>query len=244
MTRANSYDRLRRLELIAAQLKQDELCTVRGLARQFNVSDRTIARDLSLLRMQGLPIDAERGRGGGVRLDRNWGVGRVNLSHAEAVDVLISIAIAEQMNSALFLTHLGAVRRQIVASFSPDKRQQVNNLKSRILIAQTSSISVQASFATPGKKTISTVQQAFVDRLTLSLDYRSEQREISSRTIEPHYLLLAYPAWYIVAIDYLRDAPRIFRCDRILSATKADERFTVLPVVRFRETLQGHELLI
>jgi DeoR/GlpR family transcriptional regulator of sugar metabolism len=35
---------------LAAQLKQDDLCTMKGLARQHGVSERTIARDLSLMR--------------------------------------------------------------------------------------------------------------------------------------------------------------------------------------------------
>lgn len=71
MARANSYDRLRRLELLAAQLKQDEHCTIKSLAEMHQVSERTIARDLQLMRDQGLPIDADRGRGGGVRLERH-----------------------------------------------------------------------------------------------------------------------------------------------------------------------------
>ena len=95
------------MDMLAVQLKQDGLCTVSDLARQHGVSERTIARDLLLMREQGLPIDSDRGRGGGVRLDRNWGVGRLNLSYAEAVDLLISIEVSEQMRSPMFLASLG-----------------------------------------------------------------------------------------------------------------------------------------
>ena len=52
------------MELLAVQLKQDVHCTVRGLAQQLGVSSRTIARDLALMRDQGMQIDADRGRGG------------------------------------------------------------------------------------------------------------------------------------------------------------------------------------
>ena len=104
MQRANTSDRIRRLELLAVQLKQDAHCTVKELALQHGVSVRTITRDLALMRDQGVQIDADRGRGGGVRLERNWGVGRLNLSYPEAVDLLISIAVAEQMNSPLFIS--------------------------------------------------------------------------------------------------------------------------------------------
>src|SRR6056297_951489 len=117
MTRSNAIGRLRRMELLAVQLKQNGHCTIEDLARMHQVSPRTIARDIALMREQGMQIDADRGRGGGVRLDRNWGVGRMNLTYAEAVDLLISIAVAEQMNSPMLLANLASVRRQLVASF-------------------------------------------------------------------------------------------------------------------------------
>jgi predicted DNA-binding transcriptional regulator YafY len=104
MVRADTPSRLRRLELLAVQLKQDSHCTVKDLAQQHGVSPRTIARDLALMRdHHGMQIDADRGRGGGLRLDRNWGVGRLNLTYGDAVDLLISIAVAQQMNSPMFL---------------------------------------------------------------------------------------------------------------------------------------------
>ena len=185
-----------------------------------------------------MQIDADRGRGGGVRLDRNWGVGRMNLGYAEAVDLLISIAVAEQMNSPMFLASLGSVRRQLVASFSPEKRNRVNGLKSRILIGVTASTYVQASFATPPKRVVRALHQAFVDRETLDIRYRREDGRGSERRIEPHYLLLKYPVWYVVAFDHLRRAPRTFRCDRMLAAAPTGTRFRLLPKDAFRQSLE------
>ena len=66
MVRTNATNRLRRLELLAVHLKQYAHCTVKDLAHQHGVSERTITRDLSLMRDQGMQIDADRGRGGGV----------------------------------------------------------------------------------------------------------------------------------------------------------------------------------
>lgn len=244
MARTNSNERLKRLELLAVQLKQDELCTVKGLARQHGVSERTITRDLSLMREQGMPIDADRGRGGGVRLARNWGVGRINLTYPEAVDLLISIAVAEQMNSPMFLASLGTVRRQLVASFSPDKRDKVNHLKSRILIGVTASTFVQANVATPPSRVVQSLHQAFIDQRTLAIEYQVEGGVSSERLIDPHYLLLNYPVWYVIAFDHLRDSPRTFRCDRILTAEQTETRFRLLPKEEFRQSLDGNAVLI
>lgn len=239
MTRSNAIGRLRRLELLAVQLKQEAHCTIDDLARQHGVSARTIARDLSVMREQGMQIDADRGRGGGVRLDRTWGVGRLNLDYAEAVDLLISIAVAEQMKSPMFLASLGSVRRQLVASFSPEKRSRVNRLASRILIGVTASTYVQAGFTAPPPRVVRALHQAFVDQEVLDIRYRREDGELSERQVEPHYLMLNYPVWYVLAFDHLRGAPRTFRCDRMHAATRTGTSFRLLPKEEFRSILNA-----
>lgn len=232
------------MELLAVQLKQDAHCTVKDLAQQHDVSTRTISRDLSLMREQGMQIEADRGRGGGVRLDRNWGVGRLNLAYPEAVDLLISIAVAEQMKSPMFLASLGSVRRQLVASFSPEKRNKVNRLKSRILIGVTASTYVQASANAPPKRVVQALHQAFIDQEVLEIRYQREDGETSERQIAPHYLLLKYPVWYVAAFDDLRKGTRTFRCDRILSAAKTGTHFKLLPKEEFRPSLADDDLTV
>ncbi|MCF2905550.1 WYL domain-containing protein [Octadecabacter sp. CECT 8868] len=244
MARTNSNGRLQRLDQLAVQLKQHEHCTVKDLALQHEVSERTITRDLALMRDQGLPIDADRGRGGGVRLDRRWGVGRMNLSYPEAVDLLISIEVAEQMKSPMFLANLGSVRRQLIASFSPEKRGRVERMKSRILIGDTASTYVQTSMNAPPRRVVQSVHQAFIDQGTLAITYQREDVETSQREIEPHFLLLNYPVWYVVAIDHLRGAPRTFRCDRILSAKATGNTFHLLPKDAFKASIDGNKLRV
>lgn len=244
MTRTDARGRLRRLELLAVQLRQGEPCTVADLARQHGVSPRTIARDLSLMREQGMQIDADRGRGGGIRLDGSWGVGRLNLDYAEAVDLLISIAVAERMQSPLFLANLGSVQRQLVASFSAKKRAEVSRLKSRILIGATASTFVQAGVATPPPRVVQALHRAFVDLETLRIEYRREDGALSDRVIEPHYLLLKYPVWYVVAVDQLRQAPRTFRCDRMVSAHRTGEIFKLQAKQMFEPSLAKDDLVV
>lgn len=243
MARANSHERLRRLELLGAHLRQEGFCTIKELAETHGVSERTIARDLRLMRDQGLPIDADRGRGGGVRLDRRWGIGRLNLSYPEAVDLLISISVAGQMKSPIFLANLASIRRQLIASFSAEKRERVDRLKSRILIGETASTFVQGSVVSPNGKAIQKLHQGFLDQEIVTIHYKDEGGQTSTRKIEPHYLLLNYPTWYVLAVDHLRGALRTFRCDRILDAELTDIRFRVLPRSSFAHSLEGNELL-
>jgi len=244
MTRTTALDRLRRMELIATELKQDTHWTIAGLAARFAVSPRTIARDLALMRAQGMQVDADRGRGGGVRLDRNWGVGRMSLSYGEAVDLLISLAVAEQMNSPMFLANLGSIRRQLIASFSPDKRGRVEGLKTRILIGVTASTYVQAGAQSPPKRVVQALHQGFLDLEALDIEYRREDGTPSRRRMEPHFLLLKYPVWYVLAFDHLRDAPRSFRCDRIQSAMRSGTGFRLRPKSEFQSVLDAENLVL
>lgn len=243
MPRSSALTRLERLDRLTATLKQDRPHTIADLAKEHGVSTRTLTRDLQILRDQGLPIEADRGRGGGVRLDHHWGVGRLNLSYPEAVDLLISLAVAEQMQSPLFLAKLGSVRRQLIASFSPDKRARVARLKSRILIGTSASPHVQSTKASAPPRAVQRLHQAFLDQSALTIRYQREDTTPSTRTIEPHYLLLNYPIWYVLAYDHLRKLPRTFRCDRIISATGTEDRFKLLPQDRFKDTIEANTLI-
>lgn len=229
MADSTTSARLKRLERLTAYLKAEPYCITRELALQLGVSERTLTRDLALLREQGLPIEADRGRGGGVRLDRRWGVGRLNLAYAEAVDLLIGIEVAQQLGSPIFLASLDGVRRQLIASFSPEKRARVEALKSRIIVGVTASTYVQASASAPPDLVIKALHQAFIDKEALDIRYQREDLEVSERRIEPHYLLLKYPVWYVLAFDHLKGATRSFRCDRIRQAHLTGTRFQLLP---------------
>lgn len=243
MKRSSTQNRLKRLKLITDMLRQDDFFTVRSIADRLGVSARTITRVIEVLRDQGLPIDADRGRGGGVQLDRHWGIGRVNLSYSEAIDLLVSLAVAEQMDSPLFLAQLGSVRRQLLASFPPDKRSKVRGLKARILIGGSASPFVLQSYDKVDEKVVQRLHQAFVAMQRLTIKYVSEEGKRTTREIEPHYLLLNYPVWYVLAWDKLRDAPRTFRCDRISDAQSGDDKFTLLLQDIFRSSLEDSVLM-
>jgi predicted DNA-binding transcriptional regulator YafY len=129
-----------------------------------------------------------------------------------------------------------------VASFSPEKRNKVNRLKSRILIGVTASTYVQASASAPPKRVVQAVHQAFIDQKVLDLRYQREDGVISDRQIEPQYLLLKYPIWYVVAIDHLKNEPRTFRCDRMLAALIIEKRFKLRPKEEFQPSLVGGDL--
>ncbi len=213
--------------------------TVDAVAAELGVSRRTLFRDIALLRERGIPVEADRGRGGGIRLHRNWGVGRLTLNYREAVDLLVSIAIAEQLRSPWMLTNLAPVRRKLTASFSPSVRPSIEALKSRILIGPNASAPVLVSFGQLDDSVADTLCRAFFERRVLTFGYRDGSNNKSHRWVEPQLLVLNYPVWYLLTWDLKRDGVRYFRCDRMFDAEIQNEKFQVRPRATFEQAIEG-----
>ncbi|RVI90769.1 WYL domain-containing protein [Sinorhizobium meliloti] len=226
------------MDVLASRLKADEPMTLGGLAFQLRVSVRTLARDLSILRERGLPVETDRGRGGGVRLDRHWSVGRLSLTYREAVDLLVSLAMAEQLQSPWLIANLGSIRRKLTASFSPSLKDRISGLRKRILVGGPASPAVLQGFAMPAPES-GDLLSSFLELKTLQISYEDAAGQISDRQIEPQILLLNYPVWYVIAWDRSRQGVRSFRCDRIRLARISEETFRLRPAEDFADAVEG-----
>ena len=69
------------------------------------------------------------------------------------------------------------------------------------------------------------LQVAFVREAIVRAHYMKENGESSIRRVEPHAMLIAWPAWYVLGFDHLRGEPRTFRFDRF-SAVEIEEHST------------------
>ncbi len=239
MPRQGIGSRLERLEYLKARLKSADALTLSILAEETKTSLRTISRDLQILKEQGLPIESDRGRGGGVRLHHNYGVGRIQLQSVEAVDLLIGLAVAEQTRSPLFMTHLDSIRSKVRASLPREMAKKVDRLKARILVGQVSFGKILATYQKPEAEFTKLLYEAFLNYQSLQIEYLDIQERKTQRTIQPHYLLLCSPIWYILAWDELRAEVRTFRHDRIRAMSLAEATFELLPRDRFDQALEG-----
>lgn len=183
---------------------------------------------MARLSARGVPLEAERGRGGGVRVPVRLGLGRLQLSHREALDLLLALAAGERMKSPLLLSSLKALRQKIAMAFPPEERSRVGRLRRRVLHGRPASPRVTSTWATPRPAIIAAIQDGFFEQRAVQVTYESNG-ETSSRLVEPHYLLLTWPAWYLLCWDHSRSAVRTLRLDRITSARITDEAFALRP---------------
>lgn len=214
-------------EEVLGLLADGEAWTGRELAHRLGVGLRTVRRAIADLRSEGVSIDADPGRGGGLRLARRVGVPRLRLENDEAVGLLVAVAVAESVGLPLLGGRLRTLRAKLTATFHERDRGPVGHLRKRILVGASASARIRDSWRQPQASVSRTLQQAFVTQRVISIRYRDESQRTTERPIEPQYLLLNHPAWYVLAHDRATDAGRTFRLDRIDEVALEAEKFKV-----------------
>jgi len=210
-------------------LASREYWTAQSLALELGVSLRTVRRGLRLLRDQGLEVDAQSGRGGGLRLTGSSGTRAVDLQHREVLDLLLALAIAQSLQSPLLLQSVRSLRHKLGNTFAPGQRRQVDRLRHRVLVGARASAEVQSTVPAISMQGVETLQDAFLHQRLLRLRYRDAQGVASVRTVEPQCLLINVPVWYLLAWDRTRQAPRTFRLDRMSHLQMLPDSFVVRP---------------
>jgi predicted DNA-binding transcriptional regulator YafY len=179
------------------------------LARRFEVSTRTIERDLAALLQAGVPIWATNGRRGGYSLDTRMTLPPLNFTPSEAAAIAVAMAVAgpTPLGEA---AHTGLAK--IVAAMSPSARRGAAELVRRIRVPEQPP-------TMPADRISSTVVGALAGRRLLEIAYVDRSGVGTSRLIEPAGLLAIDPHWYLAAWCRLRTGNRAFRLDRIRLAT-------------------------
>lgn len=193
--------------------------TVPAVAATLGVSERTAYRDISVLREQGHRIHATPGPGGGVRLAPNARPRPVHFEVSEIIGLALSVAILRATPGMPFAQSAEAALDRARRALSADRQRTMIRLQRRILIGEPSSESVRGSLGEVDPSLLSAFEQAFTGGRSMSFGYVDRFDKSSQRRIECVALLLRSPAWYMIAWDLDKDAPRTFRMDRIRNPT-------------------------
>ncbi|WP_053692831.1 helix-turn-helix transcriptional regulator [Streptomyces sp. WM6372] len=184
------------------------------LARRFEVSVRTVERDLEALRQSGLPIRSDSGRAGGYSLDRDRTLPPVTLSATEALAVSVALRTAASTPFAAAAHRAG---QKVLAVLPADVRQREEALARLVY---------RVGDHAPGQsgKLSEIIVEAVVSGHVLHLTYTDRAGAATTRDIEPLGLLWGPSGWYLAAWCRLRSAVRGFQLDRITSLELSDER--------------------
>lgn len=185
--------------------------TVGALAARFEVSPRTVQRDLQALLESGVPVRATAGRGGGWAVDPAMTLPPIRFTAEEASALAVALAAADAATP-----YAGAARSaalKIAASMTGRASAAAQELAQRIV-----------SLPSPADCAVRTaVERALTAGTVLRLTYVDAAGRRSDRAVEPAGLLTADGRWYLIAWCRTRGAGRGFRLDRITGATPTAE---------------------
>jgi predicted DNA-binding transcriptional regulator YafY len=220
--------------------------SARQLARRYEVSTRTIERDILALQDAGVPIYAEAGRHGGYVIDKALTLPPVNFTASEMVAIAVSLAGAE---GTPFAFAARSALRKVRAAAPAGQLAEAAQLMDRIRLIGTDQparsglravgvarpdrmggtpAAEQKAAATPaggrdGTMVPLAIQEAITARHVLLLDYRDRHDVLTVREVEPVAFAGTRAHWYLLAWCRLRQAARAFRIDRIVAVADTGE---------------------
>lgn len=212
-------NRTDRLVAIVLFLQGHRLVRAEDLAGHFEVSLRTVYRDIAALGEAGVPISGEAGVG--YTLVKGYHLPPVLFTAEEAAALFVGGELVKRFADTSLRTPADSALLKIRSVLPADRQEELQRLEQSTVVAPS-----PRAPAGVERKTLGPIQQALVARRILRLTYRARERsEDTARAVEPMGVFFAGGAWYLVAWCRLRDAVRHFRLDRIARLELGAERF-------------------
>jgi predicted DNA-binding transcriptional regulator YafY len=213
----NDTKRLSRLTAILIQLQTKQLITATTLAEKFNVSIRTIYRDIRALEQSGVPILTEEGKG--YTLMEGYRIPPVTFTESEANALITAEKFVVKNKDASFVKEYTEAINKIKAVLRQTTKENANLLSDRIAISQNNSYDRTSNY-------LASLQLALTNFSLITIEYQKlNTAETTKRVIEPFALLSTQENWLLVAWCRLRKEFRTFRLDRIKSLSIQSEKF-------------------
>ena len=221
--------RAERLHAVSEMLRRSGTrgCSAERLAAEFEVSVRTIKRDLAALEAGGAPVWARPGPGGGYGLAEWATLPPVALTPAQAVALLTAVTVAR---GAPYADQAAAGVRKVLDVLDPRTRELADELAGRVWVNAPRS---------PSRAVRSAIEAGLAEQRAVRIRYAAGDGAVTKRTVEPVLFASRGGNWYLVGWCRLRSAIRWFMFDRIERATLTGEPCTGHAVAEVGEPPSG-----
>lgn len=195
------------LELLQAQ----PLITGREISDRLEVDPRTVRRYVEALQDLGIPIEGQRGVGGGYRIRPGFRLPPLMLTDDEAVAVALGVQAAGRLG-------LSGSAEAVEGALVKIHRVLPDGLRRRVeALEETLDFTSSARRGAPVKgETVLVLAEAIRRRHRLRMTYRAFSGDETRRELSPHGLVVHSGRWYLAGYDHLREDLRTFRVDRML----------------------------
>jgi predicted DNA-binding transcriptional regulator YafY len=189
--------------------------TVKELASLFGVSSRTILRDLQELGELGVPLYSEVGPHGGYQVLNERVLPPISFTEGETLAIFFAIYALRHYASLPFVSENSSALQKFFSFLPSDLKDRIDEMKNRV------------DLLVPKRKQIShhldLLLEAAIEQKTLTIEYWSG-KGIVKRDIQPIGIYAESGFWFCPAYCFLRKDYRLFRADRIRSASFAAEQ--------------------
>lgn len=197
---------LNRLLGIIYTLMNKGTVTAAELARRYEVSVRTIYRDVEALSMAGIPVYARKGKNGGISLTEQFVLDKMLISKEEQQEILSALAS---------LRETGAGQEETLQKLGEFFRSETANW-----------VAIDFSDWSGRRKDLfEQIRQAVLGHHVMVFDYYGQYGEMRHREVEPMQLLFKEYTWYLRAFCREKGAMRLFKVLRMKRVQVTEERF-------------------
>ncbi len=214
-------NRIDRLQAILTQLQSKRVITAQEMADRFEVSLRTIYRDIRALEEGGVPIGAEAGIG--YFLSEGYNLPPIMFTREEASALLMAGKIFEKHADRKLQSHFNDALYKVKAVLDMDKKEELDDLNNKISIDP-----FGWQFKDHSENLMVSKIQSILPhkKLTKIIYHASYSGETSERIVEPIGLCFYSSQWHLIAFCQLRNDYRDFRTDRIEKLEIVPGRFS------------------
>jgi predicted DNA-binding transcriptional regulator YafY len=194
------------LELLQAQ----PLITGREISDRLEIDPRTVRRDIGALQDLGIPVEGQRGVGGGYRIRPGYRLPPLMLTDDEAVAVALGVQAAGRLG-------LSGSDEAVEGALLKIHRVLPDGLRRRVeALEETLDFTSRATRPAPVRgDTVLLLADVIRRRRRVRGTYRAFSGDETRRELSPHGLVVHSGRWYLAAYDHLRDDLRTFRVDRM-----------------------------
>ena len=194
------------------------------LARQLQVSPRTLRRDVDRLRELGYPIQARRGVAGGYQLAAGTALPPLVVDDEEAVALALGLQAAAQGAVEGIAESSVRALAKVVQVMPARLRRRVQALGAMTVPASWEAVGGAAS-QTVDPEVLTTLALACRDAERVRFSYTAADGQQTGRHVEPHRLVQLGRRWYLAGYDLDRDGWRSYRLDRLAGPRGTGARF-------------------
>lgn len=213
-------NRIDRLHAILTHLQSKRRVKAQEVADRFNISLRTVYRDVKALEESGVPVIGE--AGSGYTIMEGYRLPPVMFTQEEASALLMGAKLAEQLTDASVKKYFDAALFKIKAILRTSDKEYVDQLTDHIEVLQ-SRLPVDHT----ANQYLAAIQKAIVDKKIIFIRYQANSHEeVTERQVEPIGLCYYSLNWHMIGWCRLRNGYRDFRLSRIIRLQLKEETFT------------------